>query len=249
MTAVNSGKTILLTGAGGWVGSALAKSLVASAPRILVLLGGAERNLHQIHSGPAVEGSSGDYCEMKAVGLGNGLASKGSIVPLLLEQISRGVPATVADPEVTSYSMTLNEVVELMLAAAELTKGDCILVPELGEPIKTPEFARQLIQRASRRPEKDIPIVFTGLRPRDKLAEEPASPSETLEPTADGRFRHLSGPAVSPDGFDAAIAKIQEDVCARDVTSLLETLCRLVRQFEPDETSLGFLNRSQAAAT
>ena len=347
MADVNSGKTILLTGAGGWIGSALARSLATSAPHFLILLDHSERNLHQIQTELAaipigvphvailgdvcdiallaeifqthrpqviyhaaafkhvplmemnplaavqnnaigtfrlaraacehdaaslimistdkavnprsVMGASkrvaelalerwrGGSCIMKAVRLGNVLGSPGSVVPLFLEQISRGGRVTVADPEVSRYFLTLNEAVKLVLLAADLDDGNCILVPELGEPIKILALARQLILRVGRRPEKQIPIAFTGLRPGDKLTEELASSSETLEPTADGRLRRVNGHVIAPDEFDAAILRLEEDVSARDVGSLLTTLCRLVPEFVPSEMLSAKMERAQAA--
>ena len=347
MTGVNSGKRILLTGAGGWIGSALAKSLVALEPRRLILLDHSERNLHQLHTELAaipncaphvailgdvcdrvllaeifdkdrpqivyhaaafkhvplmeanpiaavrnnaigtarlaraavehegaklimistdkavnprsVMGASkrvaelalerwrGIGCEMKAVRLGNVLGSYGSVVPLFLEQISSGGPVTVADREVSRYFLTLNEAVDLILAAAELGDPNCIFVPELGEPIKILDLAYQLIRRARRETEQDIPIVFTGLRPGDKLSEELVSPSETLEPTLDGRLRAVSSPVIAPAEFDSAIARLAVDVGAHDVASLLKTLCLLVPEFVPSEAMSSQFNRARAA--
>ena len=347
MTDGNTAKKILLTGAGGWIGSALARSLAASMPQLLVLLDHSERNLHQLqteleanpncapyvailgdvcdqallaeifeehrpqiiyhaaafkhvplmeanplaavcnnaigtnHLARAAAGSTaaklvmistdkavnprsvmgaskriaelalarwgGGGCEMNAVRLGNVLGSHGSVVPLFLKQISRGGPVTVSDPEASRFFLTLNEAVELVLAAAELGGGTCIFVPELGEPIKILELARQLIHRAGRVPEKDISIVYTGLRPGDKMNEELASASEIPEPTSDGRFRRVKSPGVLPDDFDAAIARLEEVARTRDLPSLIETLCRLVPEFVPGENLVGQSGRAQAA--
>jgi FlaA1/EpsC-like NDP-sugar epimerase len=344
MISVNARKTVLVTGAGGSVGSSLASAVLATDPRLLILLDHSERNLHEVEmelvGAPrctAFVSILGDICDwalladvfekyhpdiiyhaaackhvplmernpvaavqnnavgtsllaraackyeasrlimistdkavnprsvmgaskrvaelvllrwsnpktqMKAVRLGNVLGSQGSVVPLFLQQISRGGPVTVTHPNVNRLFLTLSEAVELILVVGSLEGDGSIFIPELGEPVKILSLARQLIEAAGFIPEKEIPIVITGLRPGDKMAEELYLACESVELSADPRLYRVKSPQIRPDRFDAEIAELAKNADGRDLVTLLDTLCRIVPEYKPSETLLGLLNCS-----
>ncbi|WP_299824155.1 nucleoside-diphosphate sugar epimerase/dehydratase [uncultured Pontibacter sp.] len=120
---------------------------------------------------------------------GNVLGSNGSVIPRFSAQIERGVPITVTHPDITRYFMTIPEAVQLVLEAGTMGKGGEIFIFDMGEPVKIVDLAKKMIKLAGLTPGVDIDIVFTGLRPGEKLYEELLNEEETTIPTHHNKIK------------------------------------------------------------
>jgi FlaA1/EpsC-like NDP-sugar epimerase len=169
------------------------------------------------------------------VRFGNVLDSAGSVVPLFREQIRRGGPVTVTHPEITRYFMTIPEACQLILQAVALGQGSEIFALDMGEPVRIRYLAEQMIRLTGKLPERDIAIVYTGLRPGEKLFEELFHAQESYDATSHPKIV-LAHPRELPRAsLEAALAKARQAVQRFDQPALELLLRELVPEFTRNE--------------
>jgi FlaA1/EpsC-like NDP-sugar epimerase len=172
--------------------------------------------------------------DFRAVRFGNVLASKGSVIPLFERQLAAGGPITVTHPLVERYFMTIPEAAQLVLQAGSLPEtAGAIAMLEMGEPVRILDLAEKLIRFSGRVPGKDVRIVFTGLRPGEKLTEELVSALEASIPTSSEKIRISQTTESAGPDLVQKLSRLLAYLDAGDREGLLATLCELVPECVP----------------
>ena len=183
--------------------------------------------------------SETDSTHFVTVRFGNVLDSAGSVVPLFREQIRSGGPVTVTDPEVTRYFMTIPEACQLIMQAVAIGSRQAVYTLDMGEPVPIRLLAEQMIRLAGKQPGRDVAIVYTGLRPGEKLHETLFHADERYRPTLHPKILQAEARPVSAEKIAQAMAGLREASIAFDVEALARLLRDALPEFRPAGGSTG----------
>ncbi|MHC4885357.1 MAG: polysaccharide biosynthesis protein, partial [Planctomycetota bacterium] len=170
-----------------------------------------------------------------AVRFGNVLGSNGSLVPILSRQIAKGGPITITHPKITRFFMTIPEAVGLVLVASVQIEGNlCVL--DMGEPLSIDRLARQMISLSGLIPDKDIKIIYTGLRPGEKMYEELFTDAESHRPSTHPRI-HLASFTETEGSIETILQRAQDAIDQDSSEAVYQYLLDFVPGFVPDRDS------------
>jgi len=187
----------------------------------------------------------GNGTKFMAVRFGNVVGSSGSVIPLFRRQIERGGPVTVTHPDVNRYFMTIPEAAQMIVQAGAMGEGGEIFILRMGTPVKIADMARDLIRLSGKEPDKDIKIVFTGLREGEKLYEELITVGEGIVPTghkkimvlrSDRLSNGLNNPAKLREWLDSELRLLNEAALRHDSKAIKRKLQEIVPEYTPQET-------------
>ncbi len=191
---------------------------------------------HQVDESAGVPKAvvSGDFqTEFVAVRFGNVLGSNGSVIPLFKKQIAKGGPVKVTHPDIIRYFMTIPEAVSLVMQAGTYARGGEIFVLDMGVPVKIDTLARNLIKLSGYEPDVDIPIVYTGLRPGEKLYEEKLMDEEGMQKTPNSLI-HIGSPI--PFDTDRFLVDLEKLMYAayNNSEEIVSMVAEIVHTYHPD---------------
>jgi FlaA1/EpsC-like NDP-sugar epimerase len=191
---------------------------------------GATKRASEIYVQALSRGSSSKFTTVR---FGNVLGSSGSVIPLFKKQIAKGGPVTVTDERIIRYFMTIPEATQLVLQAASIGSGSEILALDMGNPILIVHLAEELIRLSGLTPYEDIDIVFTGLRPGEKLFEELLPDGEGIMPTCHEKIKLLASRHIDIEPVRAELDILYAAARSNDIDAMMESLIRMVPEFKP----------------
>ncbi len=172
------------------------------------------------------------------VRFGNVLGSSGSVIPIFKKQIAAGGPVTVTHPEMRRFFMTIPEACQLVLQATAIAKGGQICVLDMGQPVKIVDLARNLILLSGLKPDGDIRIEYTGMRPGEKLCEELSTLLEDTVPTNHSKVRIYTCNGLPEEDLERWLDSLREICRLRDLGRLLMALKEAVLDYNPSKNLL-----------
>jgi len=172
------------------------------------------------------------------VRFGNVLGSAGSVIPIFKEQIAKGGPVTVTHPEIERYFMTIPEAAQLILQAGSMAEGGEIFVLDMGEPVKISYLAEKMITLSGKQPGEDVKIVYTGLRPGEKMYEELFHEKENMAGTSHPKIMKAASRTVREEEIATVFSELQVACDTGNEVEIIRILAKLV----PESSSGG--NRS-----
>ena len=181
--------------------------------------------------------SINNHTDFMAVRFGNVLGSSGSVIPIFQEQIKKGGPITITDPEMERYFMSIPEASQLILQAGSLGRGGEVFILDMGKPIKIIDIANDLIRLSGYEPELDIPIQFTGTRPGEKKVEELSLPSEELDKTKHDKILVLNNLNINEEEVSEVILgleKLKSGLSGKTANQVRSMLSSILPEYKPD---------------
>lgn len=169
-----------------------------------------------------------------SVRFGNVLNSRGSVIPIFREQIKNGGPVEVTHPEMKRYFMMTSEACLLVMQAGAMGQGGEVFVLDMGEPVKIVDLAREMIRLSGLEPDKDIPIVFIGIRPGEKLAEEVFDKKEEMSTTQNQKIFIANPLPISQETFRKGLEDLKEVVYKGNKETIVGVLKNIISEYNPN---------------
>lgn len=175
--------------------------------------------------------ASASETRFMAVRFGNVLGSSGSVIPLFRRQIELGGPVTVTHPDMTRYFMSIEEASQLILQAATMGQGGEVFILEMGTPVRIGQMARDLIQLCGKEPDTEIEIIYTGLRPGEKMYEELITEGEGIVSTGHEKIMVLRGNGASLEDLHESLENLKQFAANHDAEGIKAELGKVIPEY------------------